>query len=675
MVTMTVTSAMTNVKFGVPLLLGVIITMVAAFIVQQQQQQQKQPFSSRSSSTSRRLLLPQTGLHAKTTTKLGETDTPQNQKKIHLIVLVHGWLGSPNELGYLQEELQRQSSSSSSSLPDSSSTAMTVVHAAECNDGRTSDGIVPGGKRLAVEINSLVEQLSIEYNSYHHQQYQPPPPKQQQQQQQNDSKVSTYSQERSSNGVSSRGSDGYKLDITISLVGNSLGGLYARYAVKDIAWGLQQQRQQQNPSLSSMAVVVKPGQFVTTCTPHLGVNKHTYIRIPRFAEEIIGRVLGQTGKDLFQIVDQVDSTTKTTSSSSTTTSSSSIIHDMTTKDEYLTPLSNFQRRVAFANAYGTDFQVPTSTAAFWEVNDSTNADADASSPLSLHYEVSIDNQNYHDTSASEFIPFNPLQPQVQGPQPPSEVVMILRTKPSASSSSSSSSKSESENTARLSEKLNSLGWTKIVCDVRRHIVTNRVRSLPFFAKTPKTKTEQSSSDPRTFTAKELLSLFDTEYGKNIPLGHTIAVANSKDTLNRWITKGGRPIMDYLAKDILTFFDKTEQQQLSQQKVHQMKDGQAQPGFVTFNGNVNSKKIKGSNSFRQDTVLMAKRGDNGEDQEEESTNVFGRVLAPFTNSPGGMILFPFVVIFGLDILLNTFFLTKRTFEFFVLGQAPSTDTWF
>ena len=104
-------------------------------------------------------------------------------------------------------------------------------------------------------------------------------------------------------------------------------------------------------------------------------------------------------------------------------------------------------------------------------------------------------------------------------------------------------------------------------------------------------------------------------------------------------------------------------------------GQIDSKLVDFKINYYNKKIKGSNSFRQDTVLMAKRGGINEDQEEESTNVFGRVLAPFTNSPGGMILFPFVVIFGLDILLNTFFLTKRTFEFFVLGQAPSTDTWF
>lgn len=46
-----------------------------------------------------------------------------------------------------------------------------------------------------------------------------------------------------------------------------------------------------------------------------------------------------------------------------------------------------------------------------------------------------------------------------------------------------------------------------------------------------------------------------------------------------------------------------------------------------------------------------------------------------DKPGGFIFLPFVVIFGLDLLLNIVFIAKRSFEFLVLGQAPSQETWY
>jgi len=44
-------------------------------------------------------------------------------------------------------------------------------------------------------------------------------------------------------------------------------------------------------------------------------------------------------------------------------------------------------------------------------------------------------------------------------------------------------------------------------------------------------------------------------------------------------------------------------------------------------------------------------------------------------PGNLIFIPFIALFGIDLLLNIIFITKRSFEYFVLGQAPSTETWF
>lgn len=45
-----------------------------------------------------------------------------------------------------------------------------------------------------------------------------------------------------------------------------------------------------------------------------------------------------------------------------------------------------------------------------------------------------------------------------------------------------------------------------------------------------------------------------------------------------------------------------------------------------------------------------------------------------DKPGTFVIFPFVLLLGADLVLNLAFLVKRTLEYFVLGQAPSTETW-
>lgn len=52
----------------------------------------------------------------------------------------------------------------------------------------------------------------------------------------------------------------------------------------------------------------------------------------------------------------------------------------------------------------------------------------------------------------------------------------------------------------------------------------------------------------------------------------------------------------------------------------------------------------------------------------------KVESRFFKTPGTIIMLPFVVIVGLDLVLNIFFVVKRTYEYFVLGQIPSTETW-
>jgi len=54
--------------------------------------------------------------------------------------------------------------------------------------------------------------------------------------------------------------------------------------------------------------------------------------------------MGLTGEDIFRM--------------------STLIHTMCTCPTYLDPLRSFRKRIAYANAYKTDFVVPTNTAAF-----------------------------------------------------------------------------------------------------------------------------------------------------------------------------------------------------------------------------------------------------------------------------------------------------------------------
>jgi len=84
--------------------------------------------------------------------------------------------------------------------------------------------------------------------------------------------------------------------------------------------------------------------FCTTATPHLGISKHTWVPIPRSAEIGIAQTMGDTGKDLFRLND--------------------LMKSMATAPKFLEPLGKFRKRIAYANAYGTDFPVPTQTAAF-----------------------------------------------------------------------------------------------------------------------------------------------------------------------------------------------------------------------------------------------------------------------------------------------------------------------
>jgi hypothetical protein len=233
---------------------------------------------------------------------------------IHFCFLVHGYNGRPADLLYLRtaiaevaeeefKSINSQRNETCNSIGNKSK--MIVLYSCQSNWGRTSDGVEKGGVRILDEIRSVIrDHIRLDDDD-----------------------------ERTE-----------PINITVSLIGNSLGGLYSRYAVAKLAEGSDTGSPNEEFLLLDGNIRAYFNVFCTTATPHLGISGHTYIPIPRSAEIGIGKIMGQTGRDIFRLSD--------------------LIKTMCTCPSYLEPLRSFRKRIAYANAYKTDFVVPTNTAAF-----------------------------------------------------------------------------------------------------------------------------------------------------------------------------------------------------------------------------------------------------------------------------------------------------------------------
>lgn len=68
-------------------------------------------------------------------------------KSIHLVVLAHGFVGSSRDLIVLRDAIMAKSEGG---------TCYVKSYCASSNEGRTRDGVVNGGTRLASEIRQFV---------------------------------------------------------------------------------------------------------------------------------------------------------------------------------------------------------------------------------------------------------------------------------------------------------------------------------------------------------------------------------------------------------------------------------------------------------------------------------------------------------------------------------------
>jgi hypothetical protein len=286
-------------------------------------------------------------------------------------------------------------------------------------------------------------------------------------------------------------------------------------------------------------------------------------------ERIVGRTLQSTGRDLFRIV-PLDSNRKVEREGKSQErererEEEDLIYTMSTNYEmFLRPLEMFRKRVAYVNAFRTDFQVPTGTAAFlsrkssyphvicgsdgsYTVNGGDDDDDDSVHPdfvvavaeTTPNHNVLVEDCNYSSDDAANL---GTIQCKVHA----------------------------------MSVKLDALGWTKVFVDVRDFIPLPGIPLPSFLTRGSRERwneflnsLEEMEDDERKDrydlpgqtkkamkekTKKlKIVSSKDLEYFMswsdrlNVPVGHQVMVANSKNPNYSSFTSRGRPVMDYFAK--------------------------------------------------------------------------------------------------------------------------------
>jgi len=197
-----------------------------------------------------------------------------------------------------------------------------------------------------------------------------------------------------------------------------------------------------------------------------------------------------------------------------------LVKNMATSPYFLRPLSLFRKRIAYANAFSTDFVVPTGTAAFIHPqSDSLHRFGD-----------------HNDDSHSLFY---------------------------------------RDNKMIIAKCLDSLGWKKVFVDMRDEIpigmplptfpipkVTLRkssfIRSLTVSSSSSELSwsddsVNTSQSDTKVAQSKELTQMFCvSKYKISLPMGHNMIVAHTKpnNKFSNALNQRGQPVMDSLAQELV-----------------------------------------------------------------------------------------------------------------------------
>lgn len=194
---------------------------------------------------------------------------------------------------------------------------------------------------------------------------------------------------------------------------------------------------------------------------------------------------------------------------------------MATTPKYLHPLGSFRKRIAYANAYGTDFPVPTATAAFLH-------------PASTYpHHVGQDGEEEDCVVVDD----NGL------------VVAIFHTP--RLTPGSDESEEHADDLAFMSHSLDSLGWKKVFVDLRGEIPIGvnvpLVLQRTMMKSLLKGKRIEGSRD-----VVEATTLPPDLNRISWPCGHNMIVAFSRSSKSASFNKGGRPVVDALANELVGF---------------------------------------------------------------------------------------------------------------------------
>lgn len=411
----------------------------------------------------------------------------------HFCFLVHGFRGTSRDLGYVQSAMKN----TAEQLVESKYCRF-IVHSAACNEKKTDDGVASGGERLMDEMIFTIRE-----------------------------RMRDSAQRFNRNGLK---------DVTISMLGNSLGGLYARYALSALRRRCRascRKRENHNDQLVLDDMYhLHLNHFCTTATPHLGIASHTFLPLPRRAEIGVAHAMGQSGKDLFRV--------------------NALLHTMATHDRFVEPLACFRKRTAYANAYGTDFPVPAATAAFLNANSSYPHHVVETSISSL---LNSDSSDGLDSSSGTV---------------EKRLVIATMETPAATDRTTHQSKKPDGLDAQLavmSISLDSLGWKKVFVDMRKEVPRIVVpKSISKIRRSSNSDSDDTASDSSTSSersegepSKATVSSKDVAaavtalpdvVGLYWPLGHNMIVAFSRSRWSSYMNKAGRPVVDGLAKELV-----------------------------------------------------------------------------------------------------------------------------
>ena len=458
---------------------------------------------------------------------------------VHFCFLVHGFQGRSGDLSYFETVLKHRAcvershqqsnrhgqdqyetdddfvivptvtDSKDSKEIDTSTTQDMVVHNVVCNEGKTNDGVVKGGDRLIDEIREVVgSNMKQRYPEL-------------------ESKENESDQKKKSSE---------KLDnITISIVGNSMGGVYGRYAIAKLIerhcvaeiqpTKKNREREGKEKQISPLSWILdgkyrlRLDTFCTTAAPHLGVSQHTWIRIPRIAEMGIAATMGQSGRDLFRL--------------------NNLIYNMSTDSTYLDPLASFRKRIAYANCYGTDFPVPVGTAAFL-------------SEKSTYPHQFLDNCRVEDECG---------------------LITATLTTDASTEKLNESKEPFDDELHKMSVSLDRLGWKKVFVDLQKEMISITLPRLAYVSGSDRSNGSNRLADGNDLrdlkklktmvSSKDIINVVNKSKSRDYsdtddsnrfvlraPFGHNMIVAFSRDRLSTFLNKGGRPLVDALAKDVV-----------------------------------------------------------------------------------------------------------------------------